>query len=494
MAQERKLVFGALIETEDLPIAISNIMAPGRLKGMIMTVGAADLVTLTPGSCLLPDGVIVIEDQDKQLLVSNSSFPADYTLLYQLEDSRVLGGSPAILRILPGILKQVDFTDGCILGWIKYPGGSIPLADSHFIQPASIRVESTQGTLTKIFLPPFMEGIRAANEHRGSSILKSFRLANLSAVTSQITSFGGVPSRILGATVTSDTVTIPASNANYDTMALKKVFVTVGDTGIASSTLANVAAATLVTAGQTVSGPGITVGSVVVSVSGSTVVMSGLATVTATGVALTFSEPIFTYDTRAAFQGTITGGVPKSFNKVSLPTLKYIINPQDTLKVETAITGSPANAVGEINVLVESPASSGNWQEDLQIISGESTHRILNISPTTLVYNMKLPFVITGEGQPRKLITRLNVDFNCLVTFKLFANGQYLTLDPVSGTVANTGGLITREFNIPNVNTVIWTAGETANVDVSIQAQPGGSASLAHISLTLESAPFLLFI
>jgi hypothetical protein len=49
------------------------------------------------------------------------------------------------------------------------------------------------------------------------------------------------------------------------------------------------------------------------------------------------------------------------------------------------------------------------------------------------------------------------------------------------------------EFAIPN-NTVTWTNGTMAYIDVSIQAQGGGSASFSFIGLTLEDAPYPLFV
>lgn len=146
MSQRRLNIFGDLIDTADLPEMIANIMSAGRLIGFDFTVAASDYMTISSGSCLLPDGVLVVENENKSLVIPNSSLATDYTVAYQLEDTQTLGGSPAILRLLSGIKRQEDLTDGTILGWIRYPGGSIPLSSSFFIQPSHLRIEKQVDT------------------------------------------------------------------------------------------------------------------------------------------------------------------------------------------------------------------------------------------------------------------------------------------------------------------------------------------------------------
>lgn len=494
MAQERKLIFGALIETEDLPVAISNIMSPGRLIGMVFEVSASDLLRITPGSCLLPDGVIILENASKQLLISNSSFAADYTVVYQLEDTRVLGGSPATLRLLPGILRQDVFTDSVVLGWVKYPGGSVPLSDSHFVQPNSVRVKASTGALLNTFLPPFAAAIRPVEELRGAPTIKTVRQTNLSTAFSTIQSYAGQTARVTGASITTDSTSIVGHNTNFDTFAIKRSIPITASTTSASTTLTNVNPVSRVALNQSISGPGIPAGATVVSIVGTSVTMSALASLTATGSTLAFLDTLYTYDTRLTQQGGITFAQPTPMIKASLPPDRFFLQPTDVVVTQNTVSNSPTAASGEINVVAEVPGSSGNWQESFFPLSGEHTYKFLNIGALTSTYNLLLPFVITGEGQPRKLLSRLNVDFNVIVTFSLVVGGTTVTLEPVSGTVANTGGLITREFTIPFVSGVTWTPGKTAQIKVSINAQPGGSAAFAHVALSLENTPYLIFI
>ena len=280
-----------------MPEMISNIMAPGRLIGNEFIVAASDYMNITPGSCLLPDGVLVIENETKSLVIPNSSLATDYTVIYQLEDTRTLGGSPAILRLLSGVKRQEDFIDGTILGWIRYPGGSIPISPSFFIQPSPLRI--------------------------------------------------------------------------------------------------------------------------------------------------TKSADQFYY--------------------------------QNTC---------PLNVIR--------PTTSG-WSETYDYVLSEACSRFVNTLSVPSSYVMRIPFVIPSSGQPRKLVTRLLVDFNCLVTFTINLKGTTITLSPNGGLVSNTGTIITREFDIPLDVSLTWDAGSTAYIEATIDSQPSRGTSIAYVGLTLEPTPFTLF-
>jgi len=298
MCSQRRLnIFGDLIDTADLPEMISNIMSPGRLTGNDFIVAASDYMNITPGSCLLPDGVLVIENETKSLVIPNSSLATDYTVIYQLEDTITLGGSPAILRLLSGIKRQEDFLDGTILGWIRYPGGSIPISQSFFIQPSTLRISKRADAF-------------------------------------------------------------------------------------------------------------------------------------------------------------------------------YYIN------------SCPLNIIR--------PATSG-WAETVEYVLSEACTRFVNTLTVPSSYTIRIPFVVPSAGQPRKLVTRLLVDFNCLVTFSINLKGTSVTLSPNGGLVSNTGTIITREFDIPLDATLTWEAGSTAYIEAVIDSQPSRGTGIAYVGLTLEPTPFTLF-
>ena len=377
MGQRRLNIFGDLIDTADLPEMIANIMAPGRLIGNDFIVAASDLMQISAGSCLLPDGVLVIENEIKSLVIPSSSLPTDYTVIYQLEDTRTLGGSPAILRLLSGIKRQEDFIDGTILGWVRYPGGSIPLSASFFIQPSSLRISKSAATFY----------------YNNPCPLTAIRS------TTQVT----IPSTGVNATANTFTTSTPFA-LNWA--------VTVTTTGTLPSPLA---AAT----------------------------------------------PYYVVNpTTTSFQLALTqGGLP--------------------IDITTAGTGNHI--------------FSGTWTESISYVLSEACTRFVNASAAASTYKLRFPFLVPSTGQPQKVITRLLVDFNCLVTFSINLKGTIVTLNPNGGLISNTGTIITREFNIPTEASLIWDPGSTAYIEVSIDSQPSRGTSIAYVGLTLEPTPFTLF-
>jgi hypothetical protein len=230
VAQQRINIYGSLIDTADLPTMVSSLFQPGRYLGCNFEVGGVNRLRVSPGSALLPDGVLIIEDESKELLIGNSSFAADYTIIYQLDDSRILGGSPATLRATAGITRQSAFTDAVVLGWVRYPGGAIPLSEAHFTQPFHLRVSPKTGTYYRSFMPKFLDAIRPSTEDPGAKSTQVMEFANLGLTQTKNFSFGGQRVRILGASILSaldlktrvESGTTISDPANYLTFELKK--------------------------------------------------------------------------------------------------------------------------------------------------------------------------------------------------------------------------------------------------------------------------------
>jgi hypothetical protein len=372
--------------------------------------------------------VLIVEDTAKELVIPNSSYPAEYTIIYQLEDSRVLGGSPAILKSVAGLIHQAAYTDAAVLGWVKYPGGSIPLAISHFIQPARLRVEPKVASMEQTFLSPFPQMIRQTSDIKGSSTLRSFNLADISVTQTQTISLG-LASRMLRCSIMTS-ANVAASMASYLTIEIKKG-----------------------------------------------------------------TNTLFSFDTRPTLQNGLAANVPSYFIQNSLlPLSNFIFSETEVVTLVITKTGSITGIAAQFNLVLESPPSTGNWIESQEEYAGEKFTKFINSSAESSpkTYEFQLPFLITGSGSPKKLISRLTADFNCMVTFTVKIEGNTITLEP-SGSVENTGGVVTREFTIPTAYEDLWLAGRTAYINVLINAQAGRSVSFSHISLNMESSPFLLF-
>lgn len=497
MVQTRIVEYGALVQSSDMPTVIANIMAPGRLEGMAFSATANNILSISPGTVLLPDGVMISEDQTKSLVINNTAFATNYTVTYQFQSADVIGGSPATLNLLTGIVKQESLSDSTVLGWILYPGGSVALDTSMFVQPRPVRVSPPKGVFSSLYLPPFVDALRPPTERAGAVAVRSSRFANLNSPSTQATAFAGTPARVLGASVLTDTSAVQASGLSYDTFTVSHVVTVTGNIVNGSPVISNLSDVSRLAVGQTVGNGnnGIPNGATVIAPpSGNSVTISAQATATVSGGYLTFGNALFTGSTQSS---SLLPGSPLPLTRVpNLPLSAFVIGPSDALTVSTQTTASPPPGVvpGAVEIVAEVPARSGNWQETVMQLGSETVMQFLNLSPQTLTYDFRLPFVVSGAGKPNKVVTRLSVDFNCIVTYSILVGGQALILSPVSGTVANTGGLITQEFSIPTLTSTKWSVGAVAYIDVSIQAQSGGSASFAYVGLTLDDAPYLLFV
>ena len=190
----------------------------------------------------------------------------------------------------------------------------------------------------------------------------------------------------------------------------------------------------------------------------------------------------------------IPTGSPLTYQVNSLlPSSAFIINGSQAVTVNGTWTGSAIPTAGTITLTMEIPANLRKWTESVVDINGQKFTRFYNVSSTPQTMELAIPFAVSGDGQPMKLVTYLSVDFSCTVTFMFKVSGKTVTLTPASGVVSNTGGLTTQEFNIPSSSSVTWKPGQTATLLIDITAQPGRSASIGHISLVQQPSPFLLF-
>lgn len=139
MSQKRIQDFGSPVVAKSFKLLSGAITNPGILEGNEFVVDAADRLRINPGKCVTGEGIIIIEDEIKLLTIQNTSIPQDYTIYYSHEDADISGGIAAILTMDSGLLTS-DLISGCILGYVRYPGGGNPLNQSHFIQPPPLTI------------------------------------------------------------------------------------------------------------------------------------------------------------------------------------------------------------------------------------------------------------------------------------------------------------------------------------------------------------------
>jgi len=153
MTQQRIQDYGSPVIAQSFKSLMSAITKPGVLSGNEFLVDAAYRMRINPGTCVTSQGVIIIEDEVKFLTFNSSSSPIDYTVYYSHTDVDISGGVAAVLTLQAGLLTP-DVVSGCILGYVRYPGGGVALQQSFFIQAPYLQLGVI--TPTKLNAPWFV--------------------------------------------------------------------------------------------------------------------------------------------------------------------------------------------------------------------------------------------------------------------------------------------------------------------------------------------------
>ena len=139
MSQKRIQDFGSPVVASSLKTLNSAFVTSAILNGNEFVVDGTDRLRINPGTAVTGQGVIIIEDETKFLTIVNTSIPVDYTIFYSHVDADISGGIPAILTLDTGLLDEASI-EGVILGYVRYPGGAVPLAPEHFVQPPILKI------------------------------------------------------------------------------------------------------------------------------------------------------------------------------------------------------------------------------------------------------------------------------------------------------------------------------------------------------------------
>lgn len=115
------IALGDPVESGGIQQIIKSLSAPGILSGMVLQAPFPSTVRVSPGVALTDNGVLIVEDEPRDLPFSIGT-PSNYTVLYRYQISNNFGGNPASLEIQPGLVNPETLTDGVIVGWIQYNG------------------------------------------------------------------------------------------------------------------------------------------------------------------------------------------------------------------------------------------------------------------------------------------------------------------------------------------------------------------------------------
>lgn len=137
--QTRYVNFGTSADDQKIKAINRLSQTPGLLTardGLFQAV-APDRLVIAPHGVLMENGTIVEETEQVEFQVPNSFTPQDYTVVYRHEDEAIVGGVPAELTLETGLSQTIE--NGIPLGWVRYPGGSVPLDPAHLFPAPSVK-------------------------------------------------------------------------------------------------------------------------------------------------------------------------------------------------------------------------------------------------------------------------------------------------------------------------------------------------------------------
>lgn len=138
MTQKRYTDRGRPYDHEAWRALYRETLSPGVYSGFnISPSTTTGTVEISPGSLLLPSGIVVVEDSEVFVSIPGTFPPAsatDYTIFTSHSEAAIglIGGEAMSYGASSSLLtSQPD--DGVILGWIRHPGGAVALSQDHII-------------------------------------------------------------------------------------------------------------------------------------------------------------------------------------------------------------------------------------------------------------------------------------------------------------------------------------------------------------------------
>jgi hypothetical protein len=235
--QRIQLAIGDPVDAETIQEILSSLAQPGVLLGFDLTVPGSGTLAVQPGAALTDSGVLIVEDEAITIPFSPTLSAGNFTLYYSYIPSNNFGGNPAVLVLQPGLFPADNFINGVVLGWLKYPGGSVQ------VNPETMYIPAPRIRLS-------ISPLKRKNEFQTL-------YSPLSTRWTQYQLVGGPASKTATTTTGSNTI-IVSSNAG-------------------------------ISVGQLVTGDGIPLDTLVTAISGTTITLSEDATATAAGVSVSFT-------------------------------------------------------------------------------------------------------------------------------------------------------------------------------------------------------------
>lgn len=166
MSQTRIQDYGSAANALSIKTMIKSILpVSGTLYGNEFTVVRGSAIQIAPGACLTKEGVIILENEYKEISIPDLSIQGNYTIYYSHEDDMISGGVPAILTIDSGFLIDVL---GVVLGYVAYDGNQ--LVQDQIIQPPPLKIGYVQNKIDSNWIFPSKNTVVITKNEGGAII------------------------------------------------------------------------------------------------------------------------------------------------------------------------------------------------------------------------------------------------------------------------------------------------------------------------------------
>jgi len=169
MTQERIYDFGALLTQSRTKTLAASLFTPGIYEGFDPTIISPTLLEFSPGTYLLPNGVLVRETAATRVTIPTPASAETYTITAGHDDIQAVGGSSAFYTLEDGIRERSGdpSTNSLALLWVRHTGGG-PLTYEMLSRPPVLQAGTLLSAIENgVLLAPFPQ---ACNEVKGSNI------------------------------------------------------------------------------------------------------------------------------------------------------------------------------------------------------------------------------------------------------------------------------------------------------------------------------------
>lgn len=163
MSQTRYINFGDTLLADRVNKILTSLVEPGVLSGADFSLFDAETLSISPHRVMLTS-VLLEEDSSLTLEIPLTSPARNYTVAYEHVNVNTLGGAAANLLLIDGIFAFGELANTVILGWVRYPGGSVPLSLDFFVEAPKLQIRNPVQFPTETILPPYSSKVHLKSE------------------------------------------------------------------------------------------------------------------------------------------------------------------------------------------------------------------------------------------------------------------------------------------------------------------------------------------